>query len=101
VKELRKDFVNKKNSNNKENFADKPWVTKIPYDIRDATLNDVVNAHTINLTKDDNNFTIHFKKKKTPSDSIAIYAKNYKSKGVIFSRFFGKEPIKNAEKLPD
>jgi hypothetical protein len=28
VKELRKDFVNKKNSNNEENVADKPWVTK-------------------------------------------------------------------------
>jgi transposase len=35
------------------------------------------------------------------SDSIAIYAKNFKSKGVIFPRFFGKEPIKSAEELPD
>jgi hypothetical protein len=81
VKKLRKDFVNKKNSNNEEKFADKPWVTKTPYDIRDAALNDVVNAYTSNLEKDDNNnSTIHFKKKKAPSDSIAIYAKNYKSK---------------------
>jgi hypothetical protein len=30
VKGLRKDFVNKKNSNNEENFADKPCVTKTP-----------------------------------------------------------------------
>jgi hypothetical protein len=51
--------------------------------------------------KDNNNFTIHFKKKKAPSDSIAIYAKHYKSKGVIFPKFFGKEPIKSAEELPD
>jgi hypothetical protein len=28
VKELRNDFVNKKNSNHEEKFADKPWVTK-------------------------------------------------------------------------
>jgi hypothetical protein len=28
VKELRNDFVNKKNSNNKENFADKPGSQK-------------------------------------------------------------------------
>jgi hypothetical protein len=77
VKELRNDFVNKKNSNNEENFADKPWVTKIPYDIRDAALNDVVKAYESNLAKENNNnFTIHFKKKKAPSDSIAIYAKN-------------------------
>jgi hypothetical protein len=47
------------------------------------------------------NFVIGFKKNKAPSDSIAIYAKNYKSKGVIFPRFFGKEPIKSAEELTD
>jgi hypothetical protein len=82
VKERRNDFVNKKNSNNEENFADKFWVTKTPYDIRDAALNDVVKAYTSNLAKENNNnFIIHFKKKKAPSDSIAIYAKNYKSKG--------------------
>jgi hypothetical protein len=102
VKELCKDFVNKKNSNNEENFADKPWVTKTLYDIRDAALNDVVKAYTSNFAKENNsNFTIHFKKKKAPSGSIAIYANNYKSKGVIFSKFFGKEPIKSAEELPD
>jgi hypothetical protein len=102
VKELRKDFVDKKNSNNEENFADKSWATKTPYDIRDAALHDVVKAYTSNLAKENNkNFTIHFKKKKAPSDLIAIYANNYKSKGVISPRFFGKEPIKSAEKLSD
>jgi hypothetical protein len=102
VKELRKDFVNNKNSNHEENFADKPWVTKTPYYVRDAALNDVVKAYTSNLAKkDNNNFIIHFKKKKAPSDSIAIYAKNYKSKGVIFPKVFGKETIKSAEELPD
>jgi hypothetical protein len=102
AKELRNDFVNKKNSNHEENFADKPWVTKIPYDARDAALNDVVNAYTSNLAKENNNnFIIYFKKKKAPSDSIAICATDYKSKGVIFPRVFGKEPIKSAEELPD
>jgi hypothetical protein len=51
VKELRKDFVNKKNSNHEENFADKPWVTKTPYDIRDAALNDVVKPYMSNRVK--------------------------------------------------
>jgi hypothetical protein len=75
---------------------------KTPYDIRDAVLNDVVKAYTSNLAKKDNkNFVIGFKKKKAPSDSIAIYANNYKLKGVIFPTSFGKEPIKSAEKLPD
>jgi hypothetical protein len=102
VKKLRNDFVNKKNSNNEENFADKPWVTKTPYDIRDAALDDVVKAYTSNLAKKDNkNFDIVFKKKKAPSDSIAIYANNYKSKGVLLPKVFEKEPIKSAEQLPD
>jgi putative transposase len=102
VKELRTDFANKKIANNEENFADKPWVIKTPYDVRDAALNDVVNAYASNLAKEDNkNFVIEFKKKKAPSDSIAIYAKHYNSKGVIFPRFFGKDPIKSAEELPD
>jgi hypothetical protein len=66
VKELRTDFVNKKNSNNEEKFADKPWMTKTPYDVRDVALNDVVKAYTSNLAKENNNnFTIHFKKKGT------------------------------------
>jgi transposase len=70
--------------------------------IRDAALNDVVKTYTSNLAKENNNnFTIHFKKKEAPSDSIAIHANNYKLKGVIFSRFFGKEPIKSAKELPD
>jgi hypothetical protein len=30
VKKLGTEFVNKKNSNNEEKFADKPWVTKTP-----------------------------------------------------------------------
>jgi hypothetical protein len=51
VKELQTDFVNKKNSINEEKFADKPWVTKTLYDVRDATLNDVVNAYKSNLEK--------------------------------------------------
>jgi hypothetical protein len=80
VKELRNDFVNKKNSNQEENFADKSWVTKTPYHIRDAALNDVVKSYTSDLAKENNNnFTIHFKKKKAPS--IAIYTKKLKIKG--------------------
>jgi putative transposase len=61
-----------------------------------------VNAYTSNLAKEDSkNFVIGFEKKKAPSDSLAIYAKNYKSKGVILYRVFEKELIKSAEELPD
>jgi hypothetical protein len=51
VKALQKDFANKKNFNNNENFADKPWVTKTPYGVKNVALNDVVNAYTSNLAK--------------------------------------------------
>jgi hypothetical protein len=51
MKKLQKDFANKNSSNHEEKFADKPWVTKTPYDIRDAALNDVVNAYTSNFAK--------------------------------------------------
>jgi hypothetical protein len=85
VKELQKDFVNKKNSRNEEKFANEPRVTKTPYDIRDAALNNAVNAYKSNLAKEDSkSVVIGFEKKKAPSDSIVIYAKHYKSKGVIF-----------------
>jgi hypothetical protein len=55
VEKLQTYFVNKKNSNNEENFADKPWVTKTPYDVRNPALNDVVKAYMSNLAKEDNN----------------------------------------------
>jgi hypothetical protein len=95
VKELRKDFVNNKNSNHEENFANKPWVTKTPYDIRDAALNDVVKAYTCNLAKQDNkNFVIGFKKKR--HQVVQLYlSKTLQIKGVTFPRFLGKELIKS------
>jgi hypothetical protein len=38
---------------------------KTPYDVRDAALNDFVNAYTSNLAKEDNkNFVIGFKKRR-------------------------------------
>jgi hypothetical protein len=43
VKELQTDVINKKNSNNKEKFADKPWATKTPSDVRETALNDKKN----------------------------------------------------------
>jgi hypothetical protein len=80
---------------NNEKFKILPWVTKTPYYVRDAAMNDALNAYKSNLAKEDNkNFVIGFKKKKAPSDSIAIYSKHYKSKDVFHPTFFGKEPRK-------
>jgi hypothetical protein len=41
------------------------------------------------------------RKKKTPSDSIAIYSKHYNSKGVFHPTFLRKGPIKSAQDLAD
>jgi hypothetical protein len=87
---------------NNENFENLPWVTKAPYDIRDAAMIVVLNADQSNFSKKENkNVIIRFMKKKAPSDSTAIHSKNYKLKGVFNFTFFEKEPIKSAEELPD
>jgi hypothetical protein len=86
---------------NNANFENLPWVTKTPYDIRDAAMIDVLNAYKNNLAKKNKKLVIGFKKKKASNDSLAIHSKNYKSKGIFYSTFFGKESIKSAEELPD
>lgn len=52
-----------------------------------------------------NNFTINFKKKRTPSDSISINAANYKAKREFCPKFFKikkiEKTIKNAENFSD
>lgn len=50
---------------NNANIKDEPWVEKISYDIRDEAMIDALKAIGSNRAKMDNNeFTIHFKKKK-------------------------------------
>ncbi|HWU42665.1 MAG TPA: transposase, partial [Bdellovibrio sp.] len=101
VKDLRQTFVKKKNSNNEENFKDTPWVLDTPAAIRDGGLMDVVKAYRSNLAKPgNNNFTLHFKKKNAPSDSIVVPKTCYTKRGVFYPRFFGNKPIKSAKRLP-
>jgi hypothetical protein len=101
VKELRKNFVNKKNFNHEENFADKPWVTKTPYDIRDAALNDVVKAYTSNFAKRITISLFISRKRKHQVIQLQSMLKITYQRGVIFPTSLGKEPIKSAEQLPD
>jgi hypothetical protein len=64
VKKLRKDVVNEKNITMKNNMQINLGSQKPFYDVRDAALNDGVNAYTSNLAnKDNKNFVIGFKKK--------------------------------------
>ena len=75
-------------------FKDTPWVLKTPYDIRSEAMRDLLKAYKINFAAKRLHFEMKFKSKKSPSDSIAFLSKHYKSKGVFFPRFWGKEPIK-------
>ncbi len=54
--------------------------------------------------KNDNNFTIHFKKKMAPSNSIVKFffseSITYQI-GVFVSKVFGKDPIKSVDEIPD
>ena len=82
-------------------FKDTPWVLKTPYDIRDEAMRDLLKAYNTNFAAKRQQFDMKFKSKKAPSDSITILSKHYKSKGVFFPRFWGKEPIKAREELPE
>jgi len=94
-KNLRKLHINNSNFD-KVNV----WVKKTPYDIRDEALRDLLKAFKTSFSKGEQ-FKMKFKSKKNNSDSIVISKKYYKSSGIFFPRFFGKEPIRSFEKLPE
>lgn len=97
-KNLRAKYLNEENYKNTDNR----WVLETPFDIRDEAMHDVLKAYNSNFAKGKEHvFQIKFKKKKQPSDSIAILSKHWKGSGILFPRMFGKEPIKGAEPLPE
>jgi len=77
------------------------WVKETPYEIRDQAMNDVLEAYKTNFAAKRKKFTIRYKSKKAASDSIVIGARQWKSAGLFFPKFWGKTPIKACEPLPD
>lgn len=88
---------------NSECFQNKnKWVLKTPYDVRDEGMNDLLKAYMTNFSKKNpTKFKIKYRSKKNESESIVIHSKHWKKAGVFYPNFFGKEPIRASEPLPD
>ena len=98
-KALRAKFVN--NDVFKED-KERKWVLETPYDVRDEGMNDLLKAYQTNFAKrkkqgPSHTFKIQFRSKKSDSQSIVIHSKHWKSIGVFYPTFFGKDPIRASE----
>ncbi len=88
-------------------LQDKPWVKAVPYDLRDEAANDLRKAWKANETKiqKGDKFAINadfkFMSKHRKSQKMVIHRKNYYTRGVFHPDFFGEEPFRSCEKLPD
>jgi putative transposase len=77
-------------------LQDKPWVTAVPYDIRDEAVKDFVQAFKTCKTKVRkgdlafNGFHFKFQSKHNKSRKIVIHAKHYWAAGLFHPAFFGK-----------
>lgn len=80
------------------------WVLQTPYEVRDAAMVDLISAYESNFAKRRKNpnfkFDIQYRSKKLPQETIMIRGKCLK-KGVFYPKFFGKEPLRSSELLPD
>ena len=81
-----------------------PWLLETPYEIRDAAMVEVLDAYATNFAKrikrPEHRFEIHYRSKKTPRAAIMIRGKAY-TKATFYVKYFGKEPIRSSEPLPD
>jgi transposase len=98
-KELRKAIVNS------DCFATQnQWALQTPYEVRDAAMVDLLNVYNSNFAKRSKNpqhqFTMHFRSKKAPQETIMIRGRSYK-KGSFYTKSFGKEALRSSEPLPD
>lgn len=100
LKDMRSRFVN----DDLYKTTKRAWVTNTPYDVRDAAMIEVINAHKSNFAKRKKNpshqFALKFRSRRAESQAITIHSKHWKGPGVFYPKRFGKEPVKAAEPLP-
>ncbi len=103
VKDLRNFLVNK----SADLLQDKPWVTNVPYDLRDEAVKDFIQAWKANETKKKKgdvramHAQFKFQNKYRPSRKLVIHAKHYWAAGIFHPGYFGEEPFRCQEGLPD
>ena len=73
------------------------WVLETPYDIRDEAMNYLLKAYGSNFAAGRKKFTIKFRSKKDPQQSIAMLSKH---RGKSYGKFAFLVKIKAAEPLP-
>jgi putative transposase len=97
---LRSKYINNANFNTPE----KEWVTKVPYDIRDEAMRDVLKAIDSNTAKQEKNsnhhFELHFRSRKSSStESITILKKHWAKKTGVYAKIF--KHLKSSKKLSE
>jgi transposase len=87
---------------NNENFdQNNKWVPDTPYDIRDEAMNDFLKA--LKATKAKKNlkkFHFKFRRKKDPTQSIAVLKKHWGHKRGVYSDIFDSKKMKAEMDLP-
>jgi putative transposase len=64
-------------------------------------MNDVLKAYKTSIAAKRKKFVVSFKSRKATSDSIALLAKHYKTRGVFHPSFWNSIPLEASEPLPD
>ena len=105
VKELRTKKALRTEIVNNGNFkTENTWALDVPYEVRDAAMVDLCNARNSNFVKKKKNpahtFDIKYRSRKAPQEAIMIRSYSFK-KGVFYPKFWGKEPLRSSEPLPD
>jgi putative transposase len=84
-----------------------PWVYEVPYDLRDEGVKDFVQAHKACKTKvakgdlAASGFHFKFRTAKDRTEKLVIHRKHWWAAGVFHPSFFGYEPFRSSEPLPD
>ena len=79
------------------------WALKVPYDVRDEGMNDVLKAIESNQAKIEKgslkHFELAFRSAKDDQQSLVIHSKHWKHKSGVYSDLCGKN-TKSSEPLP-
>jgi putative transposase len=76
---------------------------EVPFDIRDEAMCDLLKAFGSNFAKKKldpkKTFTVRFKSRKAPTQSLVIHSKHWKD-GRMYPKSFGAEPLRATEPIP-
>jgi IS605 OrfB family transposase len=95
IKLLRELFINN------DNFrTENSWMLKVPYDIRDEALRDLLKNFKSNFSKGDI-FNIKYKSKKSSNQSFNVLSKYWNTKNSMYSKILSSKKLKCETNLPE